>query len=97
MGVPPSGQDGGQACLPLGGRACEALGLTRNLLVWSRGVWPSCPTTRNEAVDKRGMQSLISSVYLLHYLGKQKEIVIVLDTLVCRCLSFRFSSVYSTL
>ena len=52
---------------------CEAFGLTGNLLVWSRGLWPSCPTTRNEAVDKRGMQSLISSLYLLHYLGKQKE------------------------
>ena len=30
------------------------------------------------------------STYLLHYLGKQKEMV--LDTLVCRCLSFCFSS-----
>ena len=74
---------------PFGG-GCETLHLTGNLLVWSRGVWPSCPTTRNEAVDKRGMQGLISSVCLLHYLGKQKGMV--LDTLVCRCLSFCFSS-----
>ena len=30
-----------------------------------RGVWPSCPTTRNEAVDKKGKQGLIIPVYLL--------------------------------
>ena len=29
-----------------------------------RGVWPSCPTTRNEAVDKKGKQGLIIPVYL---------------------------------
>ena len=72
-----------------GGRVCETLGLTGNLLVSSRGVW----TTRTEAVDKRGMQSLISSAYLLHYLGKQKEMV--LNTLVC--LSFPSVFLSSTL
>ena len=32
-----------------------------------RGVWPSCPTTRNEAVDKKGKQGLIIPVYLLNF------------------------------
>ena len=36
----------------------------------SRGVWPSCPTTRNEAVDKKGKQGLIIPVYLLQLLNK---------------------------
>ena len=34
-------------------------------LYTGRGVWPSCPTTRNEAVDKKGKQGLIIPVYLL--------------------------------
>ena len=32
-----------------------------------RGVWPSCPTTRNDAVDKKGKQGLIMPVYLLNF------------------------------
>ena len=36
----------------------------------SRGVWPSCPTTRNEAVDKKGKQGLIIPVYLLQLLNE---------------------------
>ena len=63
---------------------CVTLGLTGNLSVWSRGA----PTTRNEAVGESGKQGLISPAYLLHYLGKQEEMV--LDTLVRRRLSFSF-------
>ena len=60
---------------------CVTLGFTGNLSVWSRGVWHSRPTSRNEAVGESGQQGLISPAYLLHYLGKQEEMV--LDTLVC--------------
>ena len=73
--------------------ACATLGLTGNLSVWSRGVWHSRPTTRNKAAGESGKQGLISPAYLLHYLGKQEEMV--LDTLARRRLSFCFPLVYS--
>ena len=60
----------GQACVCV----CVTLGLTGNLSVWSRGVWHSRPTTRNEAVGESGKQGLISPAHL-HYLGKQEESV----------------------
>ena len=38
--------------------------VTVTTIFQSRGVWPSCPTTRNEAVDKKGKEGLIIPVYL---------------------------------
>ena len=41
-----------------------------------RGVWPSCPTTRNEAVDKKGKQGLIIPVYLLQLLNTLSNLLV---------------------
>ena len=41
----------------------------------SRGVWPSCPTTRNEAVGKKGKQGLIIPVHLLQLLNTLSNLI----------------------
>ena len=73
---------------------CEALGITGNLLVWSRGPGQIHRRLVNEAGDvsedmKMGRHFHVPALLF----RKQKELV--LDTLVRRCLSFWFPLFYS--
>ena len=87
-----SGQDGGHTCFPSGRRVCVTLritfrfgtgGVTVDFLVTPMKLWKSI-----------GWKFGRKLPYLFRYLGKQEEMV--LDTLVCRCLSFCFPLGYST-
>ena len=87
-----SGQDGGHTCPASGRRVCVTLritfrfgtgGVTVDFLVTPMKLWKSI-----------GWKFGRKLPYLFRYLGKQEEMV--LDTLVCRCLSFCFPLGYST-
>ena len=75
-------------CLPSGRRVCVTLGIIGNLKVWNRGRDGRFPSHANEAMEIDWMEVWTQTSYLFSYLGKQEEMV--LDTLVCRCLSFCF-------
>ena len=67
---------------------CVTLGIIGNLKVWNRGRDGRFPSHANEAMEIDWMEVWTQTSYLFSYLGKQEEMV--LDTLVCRCLSFCF-------
>ena len=71
-------------------RVCArvTLGIRGNLKVWNRGRDGRFPSHANEAMEIDWMEVWTQTSVPVPYLGKQEEMV--LDTLVCRCLSFCF-------
>ena len=72
----------GEACV------CVTPGIRGNLKVWNRGRDGRFPSHANEAMEIDWMEVWTQTSVPVPYLGKQEEMV--LDTLVCRCLSFCF-------